>query len=133
MGMQVRVALYHTSEIQDPAVRAEFENVIACIQAIVNVRPDGYVANVGSAGFVPQTTGSSSDVFLGNGTYGKVSESAISLTDTTTNDVSTSSHGFAPKATGSTVGFLNANGAYAIPDGPNIKRTLMDRYFLGML
>ena len=132
-GMQVRLGLYHTDQIQDPAVRAEFDNIVSCLQLLLNGRPDGYVANVGSAGLVPKTTGSADDVFLGDGTYGKVAEAALSITDNTTGDVSTSAHGFVPKATGSTVFFLNANGAYSYPDSPNVKRTLTNRLMLGML
>lgn len=42
-------------------------------------------------------------------------EADITLSDNTTNDVSTSKHGFAPKGDGSTTKFLNANGAYSTP------------------
>ena len=118
----------------EPLVDAEFENLFACFQALVNVRPDGYVANPGSAGLLPKTTGDSGDTLKGNGTYGKVDEGGITLSpDITTNDVSTTAHGFAPQATGSQTFFLNANGAYAYPDSPNLTRTLTNRLMLGML
>jgi len=39
----------------------------------------------------------------------------LSLTDITTNNVSTSKHGFAPKGDGTTTKFLNANAAYSSP------------------
>lgn len=48
---------------------------------------------------------------------GVITETKISLTDTTTHNVSSSKHGFAPKGDGSTTTFLNGNGAYSTPSG----------------
>jgi hypothetical protein len=42
-------------------------------------------------------------------------ESDLSVTDITTNDVSTSAHGFAPKLPNDATKFLNGVGAYAVP------------------
>jgi len=46
-----------------------------------------------------------------------VTGESLTLSDVTTNDVSTSKHGFAPKATGSTSNYLRADASYAAPAG----------------
>jgi hypothetical protein len=46
-----------------------------------------------------------------------ISDATISITDITTNDVSSSAHGFAPKGDGSATSFLNGQGAYTTPAG----------------
>lgn len=45
-----------------------------------------------------------------------VREEDLSISNNTTNDVTSSAHGFAPKGDGSTTKFLNANGAYSTPE-----------------
>jgi hypothetical protein len=46
-----------------------------------------------------------------------VTDATISVSDVTTNNVSSSAHGWAPKGDGTTTKFLNANGAYSTPAG----------------
>lgn len=48
-------------------------------------------------------------------TVAQVSDADLSVTDVTTNNVTSSAHGFAPKGDGTTTKFLNANGAYSTP------------------
>src|SRR6185295_3019636 len=51
---------------------------------------------------------------------GQLGESALALSDVTTNNVSTSKHGFAPKAPNDTSKFLRGDGTWAPPPGgPN--------------
>ena len=47
-----------------------------------------------------------------------ISDATISLTDITTNNVSTSKHGFAPKAPNDATKFLDGTGAYSSPSAP---------------
>jgi hypothetical protein len=46
-----------------------------------------------------------------------VTESNISLSDVTTDDVSITKHGFAPKAPNDATKFLDGTGAYSVPAG----------------
>jgi parallel beta-helix repeat protein len=48
---------------------------------------------------------------------GQLNESALVLSDVTTNDVSTARHGFAPKAPNDTSKFLRGDGTWAVPAG----------------
>jgi hypothetical protein len=61
-----------------------------------------------------------------NNTLSNIPESALSITDNTTGNVSSSAHGFAPKGDGSTTKFLNANGAYSVPAGTALTVTEED-------
>ena len=48
---------------------------------------------------------------------GQLTEAALSLSDVTTNNVSTTRHGFAPKAPNDTTKFLRGDGTWAVPSG----------------
>ena len=48
---------------------------------------------------------------------GQLGESALALSDVTTNNVSTTKHGFAPKAPNDTSKFLRGDGTWAVPSG----------------
>jgi hypothetical protein len=48
---------------------------------------------------------------------GQLPEGALSLSDVTTNNVSTSKHGFVPKAPNDTTVFLRGDGTWAVPSG----------------
>ncbi len=50
-------------------------------------------------------------------TFRQPADADLSLTDITTNDVSTSAHGFAPKAPNDVTKYLNGLGAYSVPPG----------------
>jgi hypothetical protein len=61
------------------------------------------------------------------GTDGSVSaaqpaEADLSVTDITTNNVSSTAHGFAPKLPADATRFLNGTGAYSVPPGSGISR-----------
>lgn len=51
---------------------------------------------------------------------GTLAEAALSLSDNTTNDVSTSKHGFTPKAPNDTAKFLRGDGTWAAPAGGGV-------------
>jgi hypothetical protein len=72
-----------------------------------------------SGGAIPNislTIPSDNTKFLdGSGTFDTVKDSDLSLSDITTNDVSTSKHGFAPKAPNDTAKFLRGDGTWAVP------------------
>ena len=74
-----------------------------------------------SGGAIPNislTIPSDNTKFLdGSGTFDTVKDSDLSLSDITTNDVSTSKHGFAPKAPNDTAKFLRGDGTWAVPAG----------------
>ena len=46
----------------------------------------------------------------------------LSLTDVTTNDVSSAAHGFAPRLPGDATKFLNGTGVYSVPPGSGISK-----------
>jgi hypothetical protein len=51
---------------------------------------------------------------------GTIGESALSLSDNTTNDVSTTKHGFVPKAPNDTAQFLRGDGSWAAPSSGSV-------------
>ena len=61
------------------------------------------------------TNGDSHDHAGGDGA--SITENALSLSDVTTDDVSTSKHGFCPKLPNDNSKFLNGVGAWAVPSG----------------
>lgn len=78
--------------------------------------------------FVGALTGTASGNLVSGGALGTPSsgtatnitglpEGGLSLTDITTNDVSTSKHGFAPKLDNTATHFLNGQGGYTTPGG----------------
>jgi len=75
-----------------------------------------------SGGAIPNislTIPSDNTKFLdGSGAFNAVKDSDLSLSDITTNDVSTAKHGFAPKAPNDTAKFLRGDGTWAtVPAG----------------
>lgn len=67
--MQVRLSLQHSDRIQDPAVKAELDNIVTSLQLLFNARPDGYVATANSPGLSP-TLPEDPGLFLnGNGEF----------------------------------------------------------------
>jgi hypothetical protein len=67
--MGVRLSLQHSDQIQDPAVKAEFDNLVTCLQGIFNARPEGYVASHRSPGFSPILTDDPTQFLNGQGQY----------------------------------------------------------------
>ena len=59
----------HTPEIQDAAVRAEFENLVSCLQLIFNARPEGYTATHRSPGFSPTLPDDPTQFLNGQGQF----------------------------------------------------------------
>ena len=49
-----------------------------------------------------------------------IAESDLSLSDLTTDDVTTARHGFAPKAPGDATKYLDGTGAYSVPPAPTV-------------
>lgn len=74
-----------------------------------------------SGGAIPNislTIPSDNTKFLdGSGAFDTVKDSDLSLSDITTNDVSTAKHGFAPKAPNDATKFLDGTGAWSTPAG----------------
>lgn len=56
-------------------------------------------------------------VSLGASLVGAITETSLSLSNVTTDDVSTAKHGFAPKAPNDATKFLDGTGAYSTPAG----------------
>jgi hypothetical protein len=78
--------------------------------------PVGSLYSCSTHSLVYRTDGSSWSTWATLG-GSAVTDATISVSDVTTNNVSTSAHGWAPKGDGSTTKFLNANGAYSTPAG----------------
>ncbi|PWT74213.1 MAG: hypothetical protein C5B60_07065 [Chloroflexi bacterium] len=70
--------------------------------------------NTGS--FLPDAHHPKSHTHAGDGS-GTVAESALSLTDITTNNVSTARHGFTPKLPNDATKYLDGTGNYTVPAG----------------
>lgn len=68
-----------------------------------------FPSSAGSGGQCLKTDGS------GNASWASVLDSELSLSDITTNDVSTTKHGFAPKAPDDTTKFLRGDGTWSTP------------------
>jgi hypothetical protein len=83
----------------------------------------GVTASTGTVAVVLSTSPTLVTPLLGTPTSGVLTnctgytDANVSVSDITTNNVSTSAHGFAPKGDGTTTKFLNANGAYSTPSG----------------
>ena len=79
----------------------------------------GVVLGNGVGAITSTTEGATNTLLHGNTggfpTFSAVVEGDISLSDVTTDNVSTSAHGFAPKAPNDGSKFLNGLGAYAVP------------------
>lgn len=69
------------------------------------------------------TNGDSHDHYGGDGAA--ITENAISLSDVTTNNASTTKHGFCPKLSGSTSQYLRGDGNWATPSGGGSGWTLL--------
>lgn len=79
----------------------------------------GVVLGNGAAALTETAEGATNTLLHGNTggfpSFSAVVEGDISLSDVTTDNVSTTAHGFAPKAPNDTSKFLNGAGAYAVP------------------
>lgn len=75
----------------------------------------GNIARVVNPAFTTPNLGTPSAVNLANGTA--LPDGGLSLTNVTTNDVSTSKHGFAPILPNDATKFLNGVGGYTVPPG----------------
>ena len=73
----------------------------------------------GTPGVVPALPSSSGTLnFLrGDGSFAQVTDADLSVSNITTNNVSTSAHGFAPKAPNDATKYLDGTGAYSVPVG----------------
>ena len=82
---------------------------------VLSVTASSPLASSGGANpNITLTVPSDNTKFLdGTGTFDTVKDSDLSLSDITTNDVSTSKHGFAPKAPNDTTKFLRGDGTWA--------------------
>lgn len=83
--------------------------------AVTNETGSGALVFATSPTFVTPILGTPTSGTLTNATG--LPEGGLSLTDITTNNVSTSKHGFAPKGDGNAAHFLDGTGAYSTPAG----------------
>lgn len=68
-------------------------------------------------GLLKKLSGTVSDVFHGDGTYGAFTDAQLSTSDVTTNNASTSKHGFMPKLDGNAAHYFDGTGAFSTPAG----------------
>jgi hypothetical protein len=119
MGLGIPLGLLHTSEIKDPAVRSEFVQLVSALQGLFNQNPAALGGSSSSSGFMPITPGDATKYLNGDTipTFAAVKDSDLSLSDITTNNVSTTKHGFVPKAPADATKFLDGTGAFSTPSG----------------
>lgn len=82
----------------------------------------GSILYRGSTSWSALTAGTARRVLMTNGpssdpSWGQVRDTDLSLSDVTTNNVSTSRHGFAPKLPNDATQYLDGTGAYSVPAG----------------
>lgn len=114
----------------DTAIPVVKSGDVAATQATGQEIVDLVQANTTAAdiGAVPASRTVNGEALSGDVT---VTDANLSVSDVTTNDVSTAAHGFAPKGDGDTTKFLNANGAYSVPagGGGGLPRTIIATAF----
>lgn len=82
---------------------------------------------------VLNTDGIAAHALKGDGTFAAVNGADLSLTDVTTNDVTTARHGFAPKAPNDVTKFLRGDATWAVPAGGSSTNPLNTPMNLGKL
>lgn len=79
-----------------------------------------------SAGMVLTADGAGGASWAAGGGSGTVTESDLSLSDVTTNDVSTTKHGFAPKLPNDASKYLDGTGNWTVPAGGGVSLPVTD-------
>lgn len=72
-------------------------------------------ASTSAHGLLKKLSGTASDVFHGDGTYGSVTDAQLSTSDVTTNNASTSKHGFLKKLDNNAAHYMDGTGAWSTP------------------
>lgn len=91
----------------------------------------GIAVSTGVAWATSIALGGANDVLHGNSSFSPVVEADISLSNNSTNDVTTSKHGFCPILPNNATLFLNGQGNYAAPAGLTISNSYSLTAFSG--